>query len=148
VTQRIVIGLLVCATFGDWATAEGVFRCVENGRTVFSQSATNPSCQAIELRSEQPDPESASRQRLELEQWRQRRDLEVQRIRDRETAAEAERRREQLRALGPSAREARITARRQARAQRRANTPAAQARAGSSRSGPRSVDSVGASSTR
>ncbi|MFN5744724.1 MAG: hypothetical protein ACK443_01320 [Methylococcaceae bacterium] len=62
--------------------AETVFRCIDNGRTAFTERASGPNCEALNLRAPQPNPDDAARQKEALRQWSE----------DRETAADNQRR--------------------------------------------------------
>jgi hypothetical protein len=80
--------------------AETAFRCIENGKTVFSEISIGPSCQPLDLKVYRPDPQEVERRQRELEQWNRQREMEVRRILDREAAAETQRRKAELDALG------------------------------------------------
>lgn len=50
-----------------------VYRCVENGSVAYRQNASDPSCEALDIQSEEPDAEAVTRQREALDQNRERR---------------------------------------------------------------------------
>jgi hypothetical protein len=81
------------------AAAETVFRCDENGKTIFTQNPSGASCQPLELKVIEPDPEEAARQRRESELWNEERERLVQQSRDREAKAAAQKRQAELKAL-------------------------------------------------
>jgi hypothetical protein len=92
--------LSALATIPLTSSAETVFRCTENGKTAFTANPAGPSCQPLDLKTIEPDPQEAARQRQELEQWKARETSEARRIIERETKAEAQRRKAEPDALG------------------------------------------------
>ncbi len=99
---RAFITLLVSTVIPCAAGAEAVFRCLENGRMVFTDTATGLSCQRLDLKVYQPDSGEITRQQDQLDAWKDRRDEEVSRILDREAAARTQRQQVESRALGRS----------------------------------------------
>jgi len=79
--------LCVFAALHQAVNAGGVFRCEENGKTIFTEQATGASCQPMELKVIEPDSQEADRQRLETELWKERREMEAQRSLDRDARA-------------------------------------------------------------
>lgn len=99
---RLVIALALLAQANP-TFAGTVFRCIENGKTSFSATATGPACQPLDLKeAAPPDPQAAARQQRELEEWSRQRDFEVQNIQRREAIARSAELSAKLRALGPA----------------------------------------------
>lgn len=99
---RLVIALTLLAQ-ANTADAGSVFRCVENGKTSFSATATGPTCQPLDLKeAAPPDPNAVARQQRELEEWSKQRDFEVQNIQRREAISREAELSARLRALGPA----------------------------------------------
>ena len=80
--------------------AETVYRCDDNGRTTFTETASGPSCRPLTLKEHRPDPREVELQRRDLEDWNRRREAEVRQSLERESAAETQRRKAELAALG------------------------------------------------
>jgi hypothetical protein len=62
--MRIRRAVLILAALGlaaPAARAEPVYRCVKNGKTVFTDSPSDPSCQPLDLKVQQPDPAEVAR---------------------------------------------------------------------------------------
>jgi hypothetical protein len=99
--QSAFIVLSVLAVLPVAAGAQSVFRCAENGKTTFTSNPTGPSCQPLDIRADDPPvTEDLARKQRELEEWNQRREEEVQQSLARESAAETQRRKGELAALG------------------------------------------------
>jgi hypothetical protein len=99
---RLIITLALLAQ-ADIAPAGSVFRCIENGKTTFSETATGPACQPLAIKeAPPPDPKAVARQQRELEEWSRQRDFEVQNIQRREAIARSEELKARLQALGPA----------------------------------------------
>lgn len=75
-----VIGLVMLQA--GLARAETVYRCIDNGRTAFTERASGPNCEALNLHTPQPNADDAARQKKALRQWSE----------DRETTADDPRR--------------------------------------------------------
>lgn len=56
--------------------ADSVFRCTENGRTVFTDKPDGASCNSVEIEIRQPDPEEIARMQREKEQAAERNQAE------------------------------------------------------------------------
>lgn len=72
-TDRRAALLLPLALLAGPVAAETVYRCQQNGSVAFRQSPSDPSCQALDVRADEPDAETAARQRDEVQRWRERR---------------------------------------------------------------------------
>ncbi len=81
------------------AAAETVFRCTENGKTTFTEIAHGPACQPMDLKVIEADPREATRQNRETRLWNEQRESQVQRMLDRESSTETQRRKSELEAL-------------------------------------------------
>lgn len=98
----IIIALTLLAQ-ANTASAGSVFRCVENGKTTFSATATNPACQPLDIKeAAPPDPKAVARHQREMEEWSKQRDFEVQNIQRREAITRSAELSAKLRALGPA----------------------------------------------
>ena len=66
------IGLALC--LGIWPAgmiqAGTIYRCLQNGAVAFTQHAADPSCQPMDVKPYEPDPDDAARQWEALKQWR------------------------------------------------------------------------------
>lgn len=71
--HRLGALLLTTALASGPSGAVTVYRCVENGSMAYRQNASDPSCEALDLQSEEPDAETVARQREALDQTRERR---------------------------------------------------------------------------
>ncbi len=71
--DRLGALLLTTALASGSSGAVTVYRCVENGSMAYRQNASDPSCEALDLQSEEPDAETVARQREALDQTRERR---------------------------------------------------------------------------
>lgn len=76
------------------------YRCIEHGKTLYTETAIGPSCQRLDLKTHPSGAEAVPRQPREWDIWRSRRDHDVHRSLDREAAARVRRRQAELRALG------------------------------------------------
>jgi hypothetical protein len=79
--------------------ADPVFRCLENGKTVYSAKPGGASCQSMDLKVIEADPREAARQRRETELWNEERTRAVQQSLAQEAKAEAQRRRTEVEAV-------------------------------------------------
>lgn len=71
--RRLGALLLTTALASAPSNAVTVYRCVENGSVAYRQNASDPNCEALDIQSEEPDPEAVTRQREALDQNRERR---------------------------------------------------------------------------
>jgi hypothetical protein len=62
-----LIGLLMLRA--GLAGAETVYRCIDHGQTAFTERASGPNCEALNLHTPQPNPDDAARQKEALRQW-------------------------------------------------------------------------------
>jgi len=70
-----VHGCLTCGIFllsivAASAHAGPVYRCFQNGSVAYTQNASDPSCEPIEVNAYETDPETVSQKKDELRQWR------------------------------------------------------------------------------
>ena len=70
-----VHGCLTCGIFllsivAASAHAGPVYRCFQNGSVAYTQNASDPSCEPIEVNAYEPDPETVSQKKDELRKWR------------------------------------------------------------------------------
>ncbi len=63
-TGLALVGMVAAAHAGP------VYRCLQNGSVAFTQNASDPSCEPIEVNAYEPDPETVSRQKESLKKWR------------------------------------------------------------------------------
>ncbi|MGZ8248111.1 hypothetical protein [Methylomagnum sp.] len=99
----LCIATLAMLALSHTADAGSVFRCVENGKTSFSETATGPTCQPLNIKDNPPThPRDLARQQQTLEEWSRQRDFEVQNILRREAIARSEELKARLKALGPA----------------------------------------------
>ncbi len=79
--------------------AETVYKCGDNGKTVFTGTPTGPSCQPMGLQVIEADPQEAARQRRETELWNERRTEQVRQSLAREARTEQRKRKAELDAV-------------------------------------------------
>jgi hypothetical protein len=95
--------LIVLSTFmacSGSVSAETVFRCTENGKTIFTESATGPACRPLDIRADPADSEDVARRQQESQEWNRRREEIVQQGLARDAMVEAQRRRAEITGLG------------------------------------------------
>ncbi|MDD1650055.1 MAG: hypothetical protein LUO80_06640 [Methylococcaceae bacterium] len=68
-TVRFGLAVLL-GTLPVASQAGTVYRCLQNGTVTFTQNAADPTCQPLDVKPYEPDPEVAARKRNELNQWR------------------------------------------------------------------------------
>lgn len=67
---RPTAAMLLAGMLTTPATADSVYRCIQNGVTAYSRNATDPGCQLIDINPHEPDPEATARQKEDLRKWR------------------------------------------------------------------------------
>lgn len=50
--------------------ADTVYRCLQNGIVTYTESATHPSCQPMDVTPYEPDPDAVAQQKETLKKWR------------------------------------------------------------------------------
>ena len=63
------LGLLL-GVVADPAESAPVYRCIRNGSVTYTQNASDPECEPIEVNAYEPDPETVSQKKDELRKWR------------------------------------------------------------------------------
>ena len=71
----LFLGSLACVVFllgvvTGPVHAGPVYRCFQNGSVAYTQNASDPSCEPIEVNAYEPDPETVSQKKDELRKWR------------------------------------------------------------------------------
>jgi hypothetical protein len=95
---RLIIALLSVAL--SPAEAGGVFRCTENGKTLFLEQPTGPNCQPMDIHVAPAGTDDIARKQQELQEWNRRREEQVQQGLARDAAITSQRRNAELSALG------------------------------------------------
>ena len=62
-----------------------VYRCFQNGSVAYTQNASDPSCEPIEVNAYEPDPETVSQKKDELRKWRDDRSKALTEVRRKKT---------------------------------------------------------------
>lgn len=52
------------------AESAPVYRCIRNGSVAYTENASDPECEPIEVNAYEPDPETVSQKKDELRKWR------------------------------------------------------------------------------
>ena len=63
------VGLLLCVVAVS-AESAPVYRCIRNGSVAYTQNASDPACEPIEVNAYEPDPETVLQKKDELRKWR------------------------------------------------------------------------------
>lgn len=66
----LTCGTLLLGVVAAPAHAGPVYRCFQNGSVAYTQNASDPSCEPIEVNAYEPDPETVSQKKDELRKWR------------------------------------------------------------------------------
>ncbi len=89
------IGLCAALCFSPASPAASVYRCVQNGTIAFTQQPSGTGCEPLDVKTYEPDPAQATKQRDELNRWREGRSKALQAARQRKAGAHPEARKTQ-----------------------------------------------------